>query len=260
MSVKKLSIVIPCYNEAENIPLILDRFKTVLKPEHDIEVILINNGSTDNSQVVLDELLPNYPFARTVLVPKNQGYGYGILQGLRETKGDYVGWTHADMQTDPNDVVKAYELLQEHIGLVGRRQTALVEQDRDDKNASLFIKGNRQGRPLFDVFFTAGMSCFETMYFGTLMYDINAQPNIFPRSFFEQWENPPYDFALDLYAFYQAKKKKLKIIRFPVDFTPRIYGHSTWNTGLQSKIKFIKRTLKFSVELRHKKSKGATKL
>ena len=222
-----------------------------MKPEYNIEVILINNGSTDNSQAVLDKLLPNYPFARTVLVPKNQGYGYGILQGLREAKGDYIGWTHADMQTDPNDVVRAYELLLQQTGL---------EQNKQNKNALLFIKGNRQGRPLFDVFFTAGMSCFETMFFGTIMHDINAQPNIFPRSFFEQWENPPYDFALDLYAFYQAKKKKLKIIRFPVDFTPRLHGTSKWNTGLQSKIKFIKRTLKFSVELKHKKSKGATNL
>ena len=57
----KLSVVVPCYNEENNIPLILERFGKLIKRE-DIEVILVNNGSTDNSAVVLEELLPRYPF------------------------------------------------------------------------------------------------------------------------------------------------------------------------------------------------------
>ena len=50
-------------------------------------------------------------FGRVVTVPVNLGYGHGILSGLREAKGDYLAWTHADLQTDPADVVKAWELL-----------------------------------------------------------------------------------------------------------------------------------------------------
>lgn len=228
----KLSIVVPCYNEAENIPLILNRFSEVIDDEK-IDVILVNNGSTDNSAEVLEELLPKYNFASTVLVPVNKGYGYGILQGLKAAKGDFVGWTHADMQTDPNDVIIAYKI---------------IEKERAN---NLFLKGNRKGRPFFDTFFTYGMSVFETVYFGTLMNDINAQPNIFPREFVETWENPPYDFSLDLYAFFMAKQRGLKIVRFPVLFPERIHGESKWNTeGLKSKKKFIKRTLSFSKELK----------
>ncbi len=59
----KLSIVVPCYNEEENIPLILERFQEVIERE-DIEVILVNNGSTDNSAQVLEQLLPKYSFAK----------------------------------------------------------------------------------------------------------------------------------------------------------------------------------------------------
>ena len=51
----KLSIIVPCYNESKNIPLILEKFANVIKRD-DVEVILVNNGSTDNSQMVLDEL------------------------------------------------------------------------------------------------------------------------------------------------------------------------------------------------------------
>lgn len=226
----KLSIVVPCYNEEENIPLILERFGEVIERE-DIEVILVNNGSTDNSAQVLAGLLPKYPFARTVLVEVNQGYGYGILQGLKVCQGEYIGWTHADMQTDPADIIRALEIIDRERGLV-------------------FVKGNRKGRPLFDVFFTAGMSFFETCYLHKKLYDINAQPNIFPKVFYDGWEEPPYDFSLDLYALYMARKKGLKVIRFPVLFPERIHGESKWNTGLKSKWKFIKRTIDFSVKLK----------
>lgn len=228
----KLTIVVPCYDESENIPLILERFGQVI-PGHNIEVILVNNGSRDNSAEVIQELLPRYHFARTVLVPVNQGYGYGIIQGLKEADGDYIGWTHADMQTDPKDVITAYEII-----------------EKNGQN-NLFLKGNRKGRPAFDNLFTNGMSIYESAYFGTKMNDINAQPNIFPRTFFESWINPPYDFALDLYTFYMAKKAGLRIVRFPVLFPKRIHGESKWNNeGLKSKKKFIKRTLDFSKELK----------
>lgn len=230
----KLSIVVPCYNEADNIPLILERFDEVIKTD-EVEVILVNNGSTDNSAVVLDELLPNYSFARTVFVQVNQGYGYGILQGLNAAEGDYIGWTHADMQTDPADVLKALDII------------------NNSKDKNIYVKGSRKGRPAFDQFFTWGMGLFETIYFKTPMDDINAQPNVFPKGFYEGWDNPPYDFSLDLFAVYTAKKAGLLIVRFPVLFPERIHGESKWNNeGLKSKWKFIKRTIQFSKELKHK--------
>lgn len=188
-----LSIVIPCYNERDNIPLLLEGFGQAMARScvncPAIEVVLVDNGSTDGSDKVIRELLPRYPFARTLRVEVNQGYGYGILQGLDSCRSDYIGWTHADLQTDPNDVIKAYSLI--------------TQED-------MFVKGRRRGRPLSDQFFTTGMSVFESLYLGAGLYDINAQPNIFPRNFYESWKNPPYDFALDLYALYMAKKKKIK--------------------------------------------------
>jgi len=233
-----LSIVIPCYNEAKNIPLILKRFSEVIKNNH-IEVILVNNGSYDESDSVLQEHLSQYPFARTVKLEKNQGYGYGILYGLNHVSGNFIGWTHADLQTDPVDVIRAYDII---------RMT--LKQVRGDKQSVLFLKGLRKRRPIFDVFFTCGMSIFESLYLKTKLWDINAQPTIFHRSFFEQWHNPPHDFSLDLYALYMARKYKLSIIRFPVLFPKRIHGTSSWNTGLAAKWKFIKRTMAYSITLK----------
>ncbi|MEM7381383.1 MAG: glycosyltransferase family 2 protein [Bacteroidota bacterium] len=228
----KLSVVVPCYNEASNIPLILSGFEKVIKRD-DVEVVLVNNGSTDDSGAVFEKLLPQYSFARVVNVVENQGYGFGILSGLRQARGTYLGWTHADMQTDPGDVIKALEI---------------IENESGEEN--IYVKGDRKGRPFFDQFFTSGMSLFETIYMGEKLYDVNAQPNIFHRDFFASWENPPHDFALDLYTLYMAKKQKIKVIRLDVLFPERIHGSSSWNTGLAAKWKFIKRTLDFSAKLK----------
>lgn len=228
----KVSIVIPCYNEEKNIPLILEKFREMIRNEK-LEVILVDNGSTDHSAMVLKELLPEYPFARSVTVPVNQGYGYGILQGLAAAEGDFIGWTHADLQTDPGDIVKAYHLL-----------------DERGWPEDLFVKGQRTGRSLGDRFFTMGMGIFETLYLGKALFDINAQPNLFPRSFYEKWQDPPFDFSLDLYALYMAKAAGLETLRFKVSFPPRLYGESHWNTGAKAKWKFIKRTIQFSTKLK----------
>ena len=106
----KLSIVLPCYNEEKNIPLILDKFNNCIKTT-DIELILVNNGSTDCSDNVLETLLPKYSFAKSVKVEVNEGYGYGITQGLISAKGEFICYTHADMQTDPKDVLKGLEII-----------------------------------------------------------------------------------------------------------------------------------------------------
>lgn len=227
------SIVIPCYNEKENIPLLLERFEGSIKERDYIEVILVDNGSTDGSGELMDELLKKYPFAEKAVVKVNQGYGYGILTGLRAAKGDFIGWTHADLQTDPSDVVRAVEI---------------IRSNSDPKK--LFVKGNRKNRPFSDVFFTFGMSVLELLLTGKWMKDINAQPNMFSREFFERWSEPPHDFSLDLYAFYMAKKHGLEIVRFPVVFPKRIHGSSKWNTGIKAKIKFIKRTAEYSFRMK----------
>jgi glycosyltransferase involved in cell wall biosynthesis len=228
----RFSLVIPCYNEAANLPLLLERCKE-LAARPNVEVVLVDNGSTDSTTEVLQNLLPKYPGCRSIRVEKNQGYGFGIVSGLQAAKGEVLGWTHADMQTDPQDALLGLELLQKH---------------GDD----IFVKGRRYGRPFMDVVFTVGMSIFETVLLARPMWDINAQPTMFSRRFFESWTVPPDDFSLDLYAYYQAKKCGLKVYRFPVRFGERAHGVSHWNVSWAAKRKFIHRTVNFSLQLKKK--------
>lgn len=228
-----LSIVVPCYNEGKSIPLIVQRFEEAFPKDLDLELILVDNGSTDHSNIVMEYFANQCSYIKTIRIEKNIGYGFGIYSGLKGARGNYVCWTHADMQADICDTIKAYNL---------------IIQQRDPKTC--FIKGNRVRRPFFDRFFTVGMSLFETIVLGSVLQDINAQPNLFPREFLKNITEAPNDFSFDLFVYYIAKRKGYEIIRFPVEFKPRLYGQSHWDTGIFQKFKFIKRTVAYTMRLR----------
>lgn len=233
-----LSLVIPCFNEAQNLPLLLRRLDEVIDRD-DVEVLLVDNGSADETPRILAEATSERPFLKNVRVQVNQGYGFGILSGLGAARGEILGWTHADMQTDPGDALEGLALIER-------------SPERD-----LFVKGRRYGRPAADVLFTVGMAGFESLLLGRAMWDINAQPTLFPRRFFESWRTPPNDFSLDLYAYYQAKLQGLAVRRFPVRFGERAHGLSHWNVDWRAKLRFIQRTMRYSLELR-RRLRGAT--
>ena len=213
----KLSLVIPCFNEVKNIPILIDRIYKVFNADMH-EIILVDNGSSDGTQEKIKDLIINSKLIKFVRVKKNIGYGNGILEGLKLAKGDFIGWTHADLQTDPKDALMALNIL-------------------EDSKEKIFFKGLRNGRKISDSFFTFFMTIFEFFILGKVMWDINAQPTIFSRELLENWKNPPNDFSLDLFVFYIAKSEGYKIKRLPVKFPDRIYGISHWNIDFKSKLK-----------------------
>ena len=226
----KYSLIIPCYNESKNIPFLAKRLENILN-DKSFQIVIVDNGSTDNSSFLLKKLNKEYSSITLVKIEKNLGYGYGILRGIKEAKGEYIAWTHADLQTDPNDIYKGIEFLTR-------------------SSNKHFIKGIRYGRPISDRLFTIGMSFFASVVLGRFFWDINAQPSIFHSSFVKSWKNPPNDFSLDLYVYYLALKNNYDVKRFPVRFSNRIYGISSWNINWQSKLKFIKRTIIYTFKLK----------
>jgi glycosyltransferase involved in cell wall biosynthesis len=221
-----VGIVIPCFNEGNGMIKLIERCQNSFNPR--ITYLLVNNGSTDNTkQIFNQQTLP--PNVKVLNLEKNNGYGFGIIQGLKLLETDFIGWTHADLQTDPADVLLFLQCI--------------------DEGAD-FMKGKRENRPLVDRFFTAGMSLIVSLLFGRTLKDINAQPTIFRRSLMDDWDNPPNDFALDLYIYLIAVKRNFVIKRKSVSFGPRQWGNSHWNNSFFARLIFIGRTLVFAIKLR----------
>lgn len=229
-----LSVVIPCYNESANLPGLVDAVSRAVPDDIAMEVIFVDNGSTDDSARVFAELLPRHPFAVGVRVPVNQGYGHGILTGLRRAGGRVVGWTHADLQTDPRDVVDGYRACRTRL-LDGRT----------------VLKGRRVGRPPFDRLFTGGMSLFASLALRGRFSDVNAQPKLLPRALLDDMGAAPNDFSLDLYLLWLAARKGYAIVEHPVSFGVRTHGEAKGGGSLRLKWKLTRRTFAFILALRH---------
>ncbi len=233
MSKIAFSVVLPCYNEANNLSLILAGYRRVWRDS--CELVLVDNGSTDDTAKFLEQELTNAEnnFVRSVLVPVNQGYGYGVMAGVRAAQGEVIGISHADMQCDPLDVFRAYDRL---IGNSGN---------------PVLVKGKRAPRGFTASFITVGMSAIATTVLMTRLTDINAQPKVFPRSLVEHLTNTPKGFELDLCILYTAHKLGWKVLEIPVIFGPRMHGTSKWAFSLASRRKHIWATLKYIFKLRH---------
>lgn len=230
------SIVVPCYNEAANLPNLIARFETLITAEADWELILVNNGSTDDSSAVFERELSGArrTFARVVTVPSpNIGYGHGIITGLRAAKGEWLAWTHADGQTPPADVFRAFELL---TGAPTPRRT--------------LVKGRRRHRAIRDELFTFGMQATAAIVLGENLADINGQPKAFHRDLLELATAPPPDLSLDLYVYWLAKKNAFDIRTFDVNFGQREHGESKWAFNWRSKARNIRRSVGYMWDLR----------
>ncbi len=229
MAIKKkkidFSLIIPCFNEARNIPNLIKRSKKLLRLKN-FELILVNNGSKDNTISIFKkfEKIKNLKF---INIKKNIGFGHGVMQGLKSSKGKFIGYTHADHQTDPMDFNKC------------------IKKINTMSNKKIFLKGYRKnklncGWSLFDVFLTSSQTIVQSFLLGTFMHDIHSQPNVFSRSLLNYKKMYPKDFQIDTYFYYLAKKNNFEIIKFDVIFNKRFRGYGEGNNdSFLKKIKGI---------------------
>ena len=110
----KLSIVVPAYNEEQNIiPTVNSLYSKLTSENIPHEIRVVNDNSKDNTQCVLDDLKTTIPTLVSVLnAPPNNGFGFAVRKGLETYEGDCVAVFMADMSDSPDDLVKFYRVLE----------------------------------------------------------------------------------------------------------------------------------------------------
>lgn len=114
-----LSIFFPCYNDAGTIAsLVIVANRVASQVAEDWEVIVVNDGSEDNSLEILLDLQKQYPRLRVVDHPTNLGYGRALRSGFVASSKEFVFYTDGDGQYDPEELVLLVSHMQPGVGVV----------------------------------------------------------------------------------------------------------------------------------------------
>ena len=117
--IKSLSVVIPVYNEEENIPKLYEELKEVLeKLPYEYEIIFVDDGSTDRTPQILEELAKKDPHVKVVRFRRNYGQTAAMYAGFQYASGDVVITMDGDLQNDPRDIPKLLEKINEGYDIV----------------------------------------------------------------------------------------------------------------------------------------------
>jgi glycosyltransferase involved in cell wall biosynthesis len=134
-----LSLVVPVYNEEQNLPLLMDAICTALEPlKKDWEVIFVDDGSRDHSLDVLESLVKKDPLhVRVVVFRRNFGQTAAIEAGIDHSQGETIVLLDADLQNDPADIPMLLTKLDEGYDLVSGWR-----KDRQDNKLTRTLPSN----------------------------------------------------------------------------------------------------------------------
>lgn len=230
-----VNIIIPCYNEQDNLWRIREAFLAELKQtgELDVRLVLVDNGSADNSRAVMSDTGFMHRAIEIAEVDVNQGYGHGIKQGIRHCDADYYCWTHADLQTPLSDVL------------------AVVKSGCENGNDVMAGKRVSSGSQKLQSFV---FDTLASLVMGCRSVDINGQPKFFHHAYKRHLidEMAPSDFSLDMYFFKVFHELKKDVGRHPVRFLQREFGEAKGGqVSLYKRFKLLMKMLAMASRLRN---------
>jgi len=203
----EISVVVPVYNEEENLSILIPRLVKVLNPlGFSYEVIFVDDGSSDGSRKILREMASRYPRLRVIGLKENRGLSTALLVGMREVRGDIIVTLDSDLQNDPEDIPKLLNYLDRYDMATGWRQK------RDDpwlRRVSSMIANAIRNR-----------------LSGEQIYDSACTLKAFKR---ECIQGIPIFNGMHRFLSTLVKMNGYRIIEIPVLHHPRKFGEAKYN-------------------------------
>ncbi len=203
---KKLSFVIPALNEAESLPELIDGIRRHVPDGMTYEVIVVNDGSTDETEQVVRELAMDDPYVHLISFRRNFGKAAALAAGFQESTGDMIITMDGDLQDDPLEIPAFIKKLDEGYDLVSG-----WKKDRKDPLEK------RLPSKLFNAI-VSRMS-------GVKLHDFNCGFKAYRRSVVES-----IDLYGDLHRFVPCLASRLgfRIVEIPVHHNARKHGKSKY--------------------------------
>lgn len=205
-----ISLVMPAYNEADNIePMVAEATPALEANADGHEIIVVDDGSADETAAVTRRVMESYPNVRLVEHPVNKGFGAAVFSGFTNAEKDWIFYTDAD------------------------RQFVLSELDRfvPYMDEADLIAGYRAPRrdPFMRVFYGKGWSTLCTLMFGYTVRDVDCGFKLFRREIIEslapQIASRGATFSIEWLV--RAKRAGYRFVELPVTHQPRVAGSQT---------------------------------
>lgn len=212
--------MIPCYNEEGAIKETIDSIVEQISNDPTCEIIVVNDGSTDNSQSILVELEKSYPQLRVVEHERNRGYGAALKTGIRVARSELIAITDADA-TYPNErIPELVETCQNYDMVIGARTGDSVSYSKIRAIPKFFLK------------------IWVSWLADQKVPDINSGLRVFRKSVAEQY----FGILSDKFSFTITITLAMLTTYRRTLFVPIDYHHRVGN----SKIRPIRDTLRFA--------------
>ena len=203
-----LTVALPAYNEGENIAAMIDMARTKVGPlVDDLEIVVCNDGSTDDTAEVVRQIGEQDPHVRLVEHPVNLGYGEAVRDSIWAASKELVLLTDSDLQFDLSEISRFLPRLAEADMVIGYRHA------RSD--------------PWHRRFFGHGWSWLVNLLFGYTARDIDCAFKLFKREVIDtiRVESEGATFSAEFLV--RAKRAGFKIVEEQVSHYPRLAGSQT---------------------------------
>ena len=205
---RSLSVVLPTHNEEGVIATtVRSMVETLASWVPDFEVIVVNDGSKDNTQAIVEAIAQSDPHVRLLNHSINRGYGAALVTGFEAVTRDLAFFTDSDGQFDPHDLAPFFQLIEEHDAVLGYRL------DRQD---TWMRKLNAWGWKLL-----------VTSIFGIRVRDVDCAFKLFHAEFFRTNQLETRGAMINAEILYRLKRSGGTYTQLGVRHLPRTSGKAT---------------------------------
>ena len=206
MADMKLSVVIPVFDESATIQEIIRRVRAVGLAN---EIVVVDDGSRDETPVILQRLAEEIPELRLITHERNQGKGAAVRSGIAVAQGDVILIQDADLEYDPRDYPKLLEP---------------IEEDRADVVfGSRFLGAPRRSTMFWHMVANQMLTFMTNVLYNSILSDMETGYKLFKRPILQgvPLRAKRFDFEPEVTA--KLLKRRARIFEVPITFNPREY-------------------------------------